>query len=178
MTKKNPSDDEEIRVLATAFRKALEKGDHKAWGDTWKEFPRGVCGNASEILGRFLRERMGDKPTYVCGVRCLDDTPEASHGWLEINGLIVDITADQFGGPPVVVTRDHSRYTRWQDQKSSPLCRDDSWWDMYCARAYEETVAAIKECDQTARVIVDGGGQPIQETAPAAPPHVPKHVPR
>jgi hypothetical protein len=39
----------------------------------------------------------------------LSDTNWQSHAWVECGNLIVDVTADQFGAPPVVVISRHDR---------------------------------------------------------------------
>ena len=60
-----------------------------------KNFPKGSCGIASELLGGYLREH-GIKSTYVCGWKYSSKSNESSqlHAWLIVDGLIVDITVD------------------------------------------------------------------------------------
>jgi hypothetical protein len=56
-----------------------------------KDFPRGACGNASDLLGTWLLEKHLIKSEYVHGER-----DGKSHGWLEVGAVAIDITSDQF----------------------------------------------------------------------------------
>jgi len=60
----------------------------------FRYFPGASCGNASDILGTWLIENGFGGVVYVWGVR--GDEGEQSHGWLEVGGLVIDITSDQF----------------------------------------------------------------------------------
>lgn len=72
-------------------RKVLE--NH--WQDMDKiglnNFPRGCCGNTSDILGQYLSDKGASNLMAVSG--CRDGK---SHAWLEFDGFILDITSDQF----------------------------------------------------------------------------------
>jgi len=94
------SDSERIRSLASQFRKAIEC-DRSKLSIAFNEFPCGSCGEASMLLGTFLKERDAGAFRYVSGKRA-----GKSHAWLELDGLIVDITADQFSdcNEQVIVT--------------------------------------------------------------------------
>ena len=95
-----------IQAAAERFRRALEEGG--LTHVTLQAFPRGSCGDASELLGEYLSGcGLGDW-TYRWGVR-----KQQTHAWLEQGGVIVDITADQFGEgmPSVLITRDR----RWHE---------------------------------------------------------------
>ena len=90
----------EISRLATQFRNAIEHayalGEFK-YELCFKSFPRGCCGDATDLLGQFLLEH-GWESDYVCGSYYYDN-PELnsqSHAWLRVEGLVVDITGDQF----------------------------------------------------------------------------------
>lgn len=85
---------------AKQFRTAIEKAyaacefEHDY---IFREFPNGCCGEASDLLGHHLLLK-GIASNYVCG-NFYYDNPEIgfqSHAWIEINGIIVDITGDQF----------------------------------------------------------------------------------
>lgn len=89
-----------IKQLATTFRSAIEnaKKEGRFTGDQcFRNYPRGCCGIASELLAKFLIEN-GINVTYVRGTY-YGETPEEtqSHAWLEVvDGIIIDITGDQF----------------------------------------------------------------------------------
>lgn len=64
-------------------------------------FPDGTCGDVSPLLGEYLYESGLGEWQYRVGWR-----NGRSHAWIECDGLIVDITADQFDevDDPVIVT--------------------------------------------------------------------------
>ncbi|BBE50944.1 hypothetical protein OYT1_ch1387 [Ferriphaselus amnicola] len=74
---------------------------HKLEGQ--QSFPRGACGNASVLQGEWLGRKGFKGVEYVAG----RSDEINSHAWLVCDGLIIDITADQFdmGMPPVFVLR-------------------------------------------------------------------------
>lgn len=77
----------------------------------------GGCAIASSILVRAL-QRLGLRASIVVGVyddrRAVGLTPtgfrfvgtRGAHAWVEVDGLIVDVTATQFRGPPAVYVTD------------------------------------------------------------------------
>ncbi|WP_426502926.1 hypothetical protein ACPPVO_35540 [Dactylosporangium sp. McL0621] len=90
-----------MRAAASAFRAGLERGGLRMI--SLAQFPKGSCGDTCELLGQFLADKgLGDWQ-YRSGQR---DEPFHTHAWLEQNGLILDITADQFPdiNEPVVLT--------------------------------------------------------------------------
>ncbi|WP_404351689.1 hypothetical protein LG324_03010 [Phycicoccus jejuensis] len=94
-----------IRAACAAFRAAIEETIPRPVG--LDAFPKGACGDTCEMLADFLRSRSLGDPTYVTG---LSEDHARSHAWLEIDDLIIDITADQFGDveEQVIVTTDRS----------------------------------------------------------------------
>lgn len=61
-----------------------------------RNFPRGSCGDASVLLARYLTDHGEPGFCYFCGDRRKPEGDYGSHGWLQREELIVDITADQF----------------------------------------------------------------------------------
>jgi len=102
---------ERLKKLVRGFRNAIDESlQELSFLVTFQSFPRGACGDAADILGRFLNER-GEGPfEYVSGWR-----GKQSHAWLEGHGLIVDITADQFPdvSDPAIVTTDMSWHSQF-----------------------------------------------------------------
>jgi hypothetical protein len=76
---------------ATRFRAAIESCDKRSLPITFERFPRGSCGDATLLLGKYLEESGFGKFNYVLGERNGN-----SHAWLENDEVIIDITADQF----------------------------------------------------------------------------------
>jgi hypothetical protein len=91
-----------LRELAGAFRSAIVGMDRERLPATFREFPRGACGDAALLLGTFLKEQGEGSFQYVCGWR-----EGYSHAWLEADGIIIDITADSFPdrSDALIVTR-------------------------------------------------------------------------
>lgn len=77
-------------------------------------FPRGACGDAAILLGQYLEDSGLGVWTYVSGSARADTPVHGTHGWIEQDGVIAEITADQFDDvtTPVIVTTDR----RWHDQ--------------------------------------------------------------
>lgn len=97
---RDSSVDGNLRELVTKFRDAIEKArDEGEFSSeiSFCHFPRGCCGDTSDLLAQYLLEN-GYQSTYVWGEHFYDDPEEGpqSHGWLIVNGAIVDITGDQF----------------------------------------------------------------------------------
>lgn len=128
-------DDPAIERAATEFRAALDAIDKCHWQAIYIDrFPRGACGHCAELLALYLLERFGITVDYVCREFYSDaGERETSHAWLEWNGLIIDISGDQFGWPAVIVTRDHGRYDRGEDEQRYPFQLDPVWWSQQCA---------------------------------------------
>lgn len=131
-------DDVTIKRAAADFRAALDAVDRKHWRAVFIDnFPRGACGHCSELLALFLLQRFGITADYVCREFYSDaGERETSHAWLEWNGLIIDISGDQFGWPAVNVTRDRSRYDRGHDELRHPFKLDPAWWSQECSEIW------------------------------------------
>jgi hypothetical protein len=71
--------------------------DRRSLPEPWHDFPYGSCDPASQVLGRFLHEKLGIKVVTVHGERDFPNRGNCTHRWLECDGLLVDVTADQFG---------------------------------------------------------------------------------
>ncbi|TSE03937.1 hypothetical protein [Aquimarina algiphila] len=89
MSKEIEKDISDIKRIATKFRKDICNGNIKF--PFSEDFPRGCCGNASDLLKKVLEGNSFQNIIYSKGWR-----NEQSHGWLEYKGFIIDITADQF----------------------------------------------------------------------------------
>lgn len=100
-----------IKSLAVKFRKAILKTPIDKLPITCKFFPRGACGDASLLLATHLTNSGYGKFVYVTGRR-----NGQQHTWLEKNGLIIDITADQFGEviEEVIVTTDRTFHDKFE----------------------------------------------------------------
>lgn len=140
---------DQIRSAAAEFKSALDSIDRAHWEAVYIEsFPRGACGHCAELLALYLQRQLGITPDYVCKTFYgPDGTRDTSHAWLEWNGLIIDISGDQFGWPPVIVTRVSPLHGRGEDEQRHRWKLDPSWWGQQCGgiwRAAEQVLSGEK----------------------------------
>ncbi len=101
----------EIRMLAQSFREGIERAvksgsiSSRTTKSTMPYFPKGCCEVASDLLAQYLLEN-GVHTKSVHGEYDYDDWENKfPHTWLETDeGVIIDITADQFVGKKVFDT--------------------------------------------------------------------------
>ena len=131
----SPERIERLQGIVKRFRKAIDDSSEEiSFLVSFRAFPRGACGDASDMLGRFLNE-IGEGPfEYVSGWR-----ERQSHAWLEGHDLTVDITADQFADvyQSAIVTADKSWHTHFVVEHSRTPgfdgCVDDHRADLESA---------------------------------------------
>lgn len=101
-----------LNQLVCRYRTAVENVMKTAWvPEHLRDFPHGCCGTISELLGEHLNSLDIVEFYYVCG-----NKDGGSHAWLEVYGLVVDITADQFEGRPAVyVGVKDAWYAEWEE---------------------------------------------------------------
>lgn len=92
---------EQIRQIVTQVRQAMDElktaGEISPSNIWFGKFPNGSCGDMSIILATHLKNSGFDLPEYICGSH-IDDG--RSHAWLRLDGICIDITADQFDFAP------------------------------------------------------------------------------
>lgn len=109
-----------LRTLATRFRAAIRATDPSEVDPEVRfivsAFPKGVCGEICFLLGHYLRENGFPAAEYVNGIRRFDGQ---SHAWIEAEGIIVDITGDQFAEivDEVVVTLNPVWHRQFSDRQ-------------------------------------------------------------
>jgi hypothetical protein len=89
-------DVERVRSLATAFRNAIEKCERSKLPASFGQFPHGSCGDTVLLLGAFFIDKLGVTFGHVYGEWGTSVEDFATHAWIERNGVVIDITADQF----------------------------------------------------------------------------------
>lgn len=137
-----PADDE-VEVAARAFRVAIEAAGPAPWTAKHIIFPRGACGHVAELLGRYLIDQLNIRPEYVNQVAYEEIGGwQHSHSWLEWNGLTIDISGDQFGWDPVIVTRDPIFHGLGEEQTRHPVCLEHQrdWWVRECGSLWTAIV--------------------------------------
>ena len=91
---------EQLIEIASRFRSVLTSLPRSSfpWNSSMglSQFPSGCCGDTSQTLATYIYEQTGLICSYVHGQYGGTDGELGSHAWLEVNDLVVDITADQF----------------------------------------------------------------------------------
>jgi len=109
-----------LKELCSQFRNAIISYGIKNLPITFHEFPMGSCGDASLLVGKYLDEMGLGKFDYVSG-----QLGRQSHAWLEKDGIIVDITADQFdGAAEEIIVTDNNDFHKQFEEKSRRLYID------------------------------------------------------
>src|SRR5437764_1190437 len=95
-----------LRTLRTAFRTSIEVTRAERIPGALPYFPEGACRMTSRLFAQYLAHRADaagfGRPQLVSGILPGGEYA-ARHYWLEVDGAVVDLTADPFGEPPVVV---------------------------------------------------------------------------
>lgn len=129
-----------LQDIASRFRRGIERSVPDITAISFKHFPRGSCGDASILLGRYLREIGLGYADYVSGSR-----DGYTHGWLEIGPIIIDITADQFGDAPsgIIVSVDAAFHDTFRPVKKAPYDAEECIPE-YAAQLDEAYATIIK----------------------------------
>lgn len=99
-----PVDERALRRVVEAVRDRLAQADLSAAHPCFISFPRGACGATCDVLATVLERRFGVFPYWV-SAELGERKDWSSHAWLEVGDVTIDITADQFGAPAVIVSR-------------------------------------------------------------------------
>ena len=96
----------------------IENTDRSKLTLEFEKFPTG-CGDACILLAEYLINSGDDVPTYVSG-ELVGTNPLRSYAWIELDGVVVDITADGFDptAPRVIVAENsawHNRFSRFDE---------------------------------------------------------------
>lgn len=112
---------DELTEVVAQFRNAVDKvAPFSRKFAALKGFPKGCCKDASFLFARVLDARHGAaEVTFVSGQRG-PPLEWVTHGWLETDKLIIDVTADQFadamGLPFVIPIEDSVFHKTWEER--------------------------------------------------------------
>ena len=120
----------ELRSACEAFCTAMRGSARSAPMISLHDFPSGACGDASLLLARYLADSGLGTTEYVSGW-----WGDQGHAWLELDGLIIDVTASQFDPelPEAFVSSDRTWHLRFTDLERRP-----SDFESYDARTASE----------------------------------------
>lgn len=93
---------EALRSLAVQFRAAIERSIADNATPHVPYFPEGACRLVSHLLALHLTRRGYQRIRYRHAAFPGHDV-HIRHAWLVVDGATVDLTADPYGQPPVVV---------------------------------------------------------------------------
>lgn len=126
-------------AAVSRFRKAIETG---CLDDSprFAYFPKGCCDITSDLLGTYLESLGFGQFDHICGQR--DDW---RHAWIEGQGLIIDVTADQCedGPGPVVVAPQSPWHLLFTDRDNRGPAHIDQYQFDSARTTYERILAAI-----------------------------------
>lgn len=118
------------------YRKAIENNKDKLEMWWFHKFPNGCCSDTSLMLGRYLDDKQYGKAYHVSGI-----LGHNSHAWLELDGWIIDITADQFAevDESIIVAKETYFHNRFEDVEKviySELFTGKNFGDIALLKAY------------------------------------------
>ena len=107
-------DQERLHNFCKRVRKFLEETPKNKFSDksslSVSEFPGGCCDDTSQVLATLIFDEFGVIPKLCRGEKFREHPSIKSHIWLEIDGIVVDVTLDQFNDyhedynfPPVYI---------------------------------------------------------------------------
>ncbi len=129
--------DNVIMKEAKKFREAIDNALYDCkFKDTMKYFPKGCCEISSDLFAYHL-QRKGVNSKTICGRHDTGDSwTSFNHVWVEVNGLIVDLAADEFWGKGMYCGPRLERYdsmTIVREEKPYDINRDDKLRADYAA---------------------------------------------
>lgn len=128
------------------FRVAVEECINDIGMEWFNHFPLGCCLDTSLMLAKYFHAKGFGISELVSGCR-----ENKSHAWLELDGLIIDITADQFDevSEKIIVTKesefhDSFNYERKRNAYNKSLT-GSNFGDAYLFSAYPVICSHIKK---------------------------------
>lgn len=114
-----------LKLEAEIVRRGLEAMPPRCWKGVFRMFPVGCHRPAAAVLGLWLARAGFERVEWMWDALMKPGNRE--HCWVEVDGVIVDVTGDRFPSeeprrPPVVVTRDQRWYrTRFHKARRLPI---------------------------------------------------------
>lgn len=149
---------EQLQQIASKFRSAIEMVPESSRPVSFESFPNGSCGDSSLLLGAHFVDLEIAGFEYISGERgCQSEGTWTSHSWLERNGCVIDITADQFSdAPSPVIVADPSPW-HYQFERNGAKPSDFRMWTGIGVDFLKPMCSAIKKILEE-----QSGGMPTQ----------------
>lgn len=122
--------DKEIEKKIYQIRKTLENFDKSDFDNATtfyhsSGFPKGCCGDTTDLIGLYLLKFHGIESEYVCGEGLINNSYQY-HAWLLCQGYIIDITADQFNDigynlPEVLIQVQSDFHDNFDTRTNNPI---------------------------------------------------------
>jgi hypothetical protein len=138
-----------IRATAERFRAGIEAADFGDLGGNLKDFPHRCCHHAAKLLGIYLFDRQLGLFQVIAGRR--GERQGEEHVWLECDGVVVDITADQFTDWPggrVLVARSSAWHSKWDRPRRKEVLCNEAYYSRireHYAEEYRRILKALGE---------------------------------
>ncbi len=112
-----------LREIAEAFRETLEEVGPTSSDIEFLDFPKGACRGTSDLLARYLIEEIEIDRKRVQTIGA-ERSGHTSHVWVIVDGIIIDITADQepHKQEPVIVEVRSAWHDDWPEKQHRPFC--------------------------------------------------------
>ena len=119
---------ENLVIIATDFRKAFEDSDLSKAPGFLPHFPEGCCSWATWMIGHFLKFEMCQSVEEINAERALL-SGTIPHAWLSADGIIIDITSDEFEDSEerVIVSRNSDWHKTWSIVEAIEIQRIDTY---------------------------------------------------
>lgn len=145
---------EYLTQLAKAFKKAFDDSDLSQAPGFLQNFPSGCCSWATIFIGHYLKYECGLSLKRIHSARRINGD---QHEWLIVNGIIIDITADQFDDAPspVIVETDSEWHAQLQGGEISDLRPVSDYDEIMCmnkqkpSEAYEMIAIRVRDILKT-----------------------------
>jgi hypothetical protein len=139
---------EKLIQIAKAFRDAFETVGRSYNCEPFPSFPEGCCLWASLFIGQFLLDEYNLSPQRVCA-QCHLDSDAPGHHWIEVENIIIDITADQIKDdyqlPKEIVcdVGDSEWHNRWESKNTYLLFNGFLEYDKIALKNGENKISDI-----------------------------------
>lgn len=131
-----------LRQLASVFRDAIEQARAERAPGALPYFPEGACRMTSRLFAQYLTRRPGGsvfgRASLASGVLPEGELP-TRHYWLELGDVVVDLTADPFGEPRVIVGSPTAFH------RSLSQCTSDDAGEARGALSSDETARLVRQ---------------------------------